>query len=108
MKRFLNKVREIKIKLKSGFDFKYELDETPSPSLSNNELFIGYTGTSDYKGLFINKVINNVPQIFSLSYDDFSIDFLKDEKISIDYSLDLINNSITGTVPTIPDEDGVA
>jgi len=67
MKRFLNKLSSFTIK--SNGSNRYILDSATLPD--NNELFIG-TIDSQGKGLFIYK--NG--QIYCLSHDDFSYNFL--------------------------------
>jgi hypothetical protein len=96
MKRYLNKVREIDITLQSNY--KYTTADT---TLSNNEIFIGKVG-NDRKGLFIKKADG----IHSISFDDFSYGFLNTELSNIATKINGILNSVSGTIPTVPDEDG--
>jgi hypothetical protein len=101
MKRYLNKVREIPIIVSSGY--KYAVSGTPSPALSDNEIFIG-TVSSSPVGLFIKKSNG----IHSISFDDFSYGFLNTELSDITTKISGILSSVSGTIPTVPDEDGVS
>lgn len=54
-------------------DFRYRLANGNTPE--ENELFLGEESNSNFKGLFLHKS----GEIYSLSYDDFSYDFLSRE-----------------------------
>jgi len=103
MKRFLNKLDDYEISLVSNELYRYELNSAATPS--ENEIFIGKVDP-DIKGLFIYKS----GQIFCLSYDDFSHDFLTDENTRLNDAYDNLNANITtlGAVSIMPDEDGGA
>ena len=102
MKRYLNELRSFNVKLVSGKSYRYELDADQNPDL--NEVFIGLTG-SVVKGLFIKKA----SQIYSLSHDDFSLDFLNEENARLNAAFTVLVESIpAGLIPDMPDEDGVA
>lgn len=126
MKRFLNKVRRFEVSQITDAPYRYELDSfTPintedTESINEDELFIG-EANGDEKGLFVYKTKNEngdsfidesnieVPyRIFSLSYDDFSYNFLDDEnnRLNAAYSALQSNINALGTVPIMPDEDG--
>jgi len=96
MKRYLNKLRSFTIVKAPGKDHRYQLD-IGSNALPN-ELFIG-TIDGSRKGLFIYKSLEN--QIFALSHDDFSYDFLKEEDAELE---EIIGNLTipTETIPTVP------
>ena len=103
MKRFLNKVKTYEIKLVTGKSYRYELNDPDI--LVQNELFIGEIGGAK-KGLFVYKS----GQIYSVSHDDFSYDFLNDEneRLNNAYSAveDDLENIFEATIPLMPDEDG--
>jgi hypothetical protein len=102
MKRYLNKVREIPVIVSSGY--KYAVSGTPSPALSDNEIFIG-TVSSSPVGLFIKKSNG----IYAISFDDFSYGFLNDELDDITAKITTILGSVSeANIPTVPDEDGVS
>lgn len=97
MKRYLNKLRSFTVSLVSGKEFRYQLS---SGTPDENELFIGEIGGTE-KGLFIYKS----GQIYCLSHDDFSYDFLDEENAELNTAFEALVFPST-TVPTIPDEDG--
>jgi hypothetical protein len=102
MKRYLNKLRAFNIQLVSGKSKRYEL-ASGSGTPNANELFIGNISNIS-KGLFVYKS----GQIYSLSHDDFSYDFLNEENAVLNQAYSSLVSSLpTGTVPTMPDEDGV-
>lgn len=114
MKRFLNNLRTFTVALDTDESYRYVLNDASTPEA--NELFIGSIG-----GLFIYKTVDNDGvalanggQIFCLSHDDFTFDFLYDENTRLNAAYDKLINVTTGdltnlgTVPTMPDEDGVA
>jgi outer membrane protein assembly factor BamB len=103
MKRYLNKLRTFTVQLVSGKSYRYQLS---SGTPDNNELFVGITG-SDVKGLFIYKSSGN--QIYCLSHDDFTYDFLNEENTRLNSAFSNLELLTPETiVPTIPDEDGVS
>jgi hypothetical protein len=99
MKRYLNKLRTFTVLLVSGKEHRYQLSSgTPDENPDENELFIGEIGATE-KILFIYKS----GQIYNLSYDDFSYDFLNEENTRLNTAFDDLSLPST-TVPTIPDE----
>jgi hypothetical protein len=99
MKRYLNKLRTFTVSLVSGKNYRYQLS---SGTPDENELFIGFITIDNQevkKGLFIYKS----GQIYSLSHDDFSYDFLNEENTRLNdaFSALVLPSTI---VPIIPDE----
>jgi hypothetical protein len=97
MKRFLNKAREFSVKLAEGKSYRYELDSVSTPD--QNELFIGKVG-STVKGLFVYKGT----QIYCVSHDDFTYDFLSEENERLNDAFSAIEIP-SGAVPLVPEED---
>jgi hypothetical protein len=102
MKRFLNKVQsEIYVEPVSKGDYestkKFKISNLSGKTLVDNELFIGTYDNKDY--LFIYKDDNN---IYSLSHDDNTLDFLifanSDLSTAID---DIVIPDPDGPIPTI-------
>jgi len=99
MKRYLNKLRSFTVSLVSGKNYRYQLS---SGTPNENELFIGEIGATE-KGLFIYKS----GQIYNLSHDDFSYDFLNEENTRLNAAFTALNSILPSTnVPTIPIEEG--
>jgi hypothetical protein len=106
MKRYLNKLRTFTVLLVSGKEHRYQLS---SGTLDENELFIG----PDENELFIGEIgatekilfIYRSEQIYNLSYDDFSYDFLNEENTRLNTAFDDLSFPST-TAPTISIEDG--
>jgi hypothetical protein len=105
MKRFLNKVRRFEVLEVTGAPYRYELNDINIPE--ENELFIGET-TGTEKGLFVYKTVDSQGQIFSVSHDDFSYNFLQDENARLNDAYTALTANITAlaNIPTMPDEDG--
>jgi len=100
MKRYLNKLRDFQVSLVSDNLYRYQLlSGTPS----ENELFIGKIGNV-VKGLFVYKSNHN--QIFCLSHDDFSYDFLNKENGRLNTAFNNLAFPSSETILTIPDESG--
>jgi hypothetical protein len=108
MKRFLNKLRRFKISKIANSSYKYELNDSTTPP-DENELFIGQTDITDDEtevGLFVHKIIEEESYIFSVSYDDFSYDFLNKENNRLNKAYEKLTENIDDleNIPTIPDE----
>jgi hypothetical protein len=118
MKRFLNKLRRFEVLEITDSSYKYKLNDSITPD--ENELFIGKI-SEENKGLFVykTKVAKYIeaednwveealpePQIFSVSYDDFSYDFLDKENKSLNDAYNALLNDINvfNAIPDIPDE----
>jgi hypothetical protein len=107
MKRFLNKLRRFKISKIANSSYKYELNDSTTPP-DENELFIGedIDNNNTEVGLFVHKIIEEESYIFSVSYDDFSYDFLDKENKSLNDAYNALLNDINAfnAIPDIPDE----
>jgi hypothetical protein len=100
MKRYLNRMRSFTVQLVSEKTQRYQLNDASTPD--SNELFIGKIG-GDVKGVFVYKS----GQIYAVSQDDFSYDFLNAENTRLNSAFSALTLPTSGTVPTMPDEDGV-
>lgn len=99
MKRFLNELREITVQEISGEPHRYKVI---NPQPDDNELFIGVIDDSVI-GLFIYKG-SPLNKIYSLSFDDFSYNFLLDENDRLNYAFDNFESDITSlSGATVPD-----
>jgi len=103
MKRFLNMLEDYEVTLVNEESYRYILTDTSTPS--ENEIFIGKTdilNTAVVKGLFMYVGT----EIYCLSHDDFSYDFLDDENVRLNAAYDDIVSDLgtLGTVPTMPEE----
>lgn len=99
MKRYINNLRTFTVELVAGDSKRYQLSSGQNPD--DLELFIGQASSTTV-GIFLKKS----GQIYNLSHDDFSYDFLDEENTSLDDAYDALIAALpTGTVPTMPDEE---
>jgi hypothetical protein len=98
MKRYLNKMRSFTVQLVSGSSKRYQLNDASTPD--SNELFLGKIA-GDVKGIFVYKS----GQIYNVSHDDFSYDFLDDENSRMNTAFSALSLPTSGTVPTMPNEE---
>lgn len=103
MQRYLNTLNAIEIELVDGKSKRYQTVEGGDIP-DDKELFLGLVG-GEVVGVFYYKS----GQIYSLSFDDFSYDFLSEENAELNAAYSALISALpTGTVPTMPDEDGVS
>jgi len=111
MKRFLNKCRTVNIVPfidlnNKEYSKKFKLSSSqPSDiqqtSLTNRELVLGYDSVNESTYLFLH----DNGELFSLSHDDFSYDFLRLENEKLEEEFDKIETSIPVASSTIIVED---
>ena len=100
MKRYLNKVKTINVQKQAGKNHKYIISDAYVPE--NNEILIGRFNNT-VVGLFICKVEGPNRNLYSISFDDFSYDFLNFENNRINNAFTVFNQNISSisSVPVI-------
>jgi hypothetical protein len=96
MKRYLNKVKTINVQKLAGKTHKYAISDTYSPE--HNELVIGRLNNV-VVGLFVCKVEGQNKNLYSLSFDDFSYDFLNSENIRLNNAFNILQQNLNSISP---------